>query len=101
MVAVGSTILQEQALASPASAWRRCGDFEVVGVAVPLSMTELITSSATAMMLAARRRTAGTVVVAVSVTVRVVITRVVDVKEVVDAALVVTMLIRLVRKTRA
>lgn len=54
-VAVGSTILQEHAFAKPDSACRRCGLLEVVGVAVPLTITEEITSSAIAAILAARR----------------------------------------------
>lgn len=98
-VAVGSTILQEHAFASPDSAWRRCGLFDDVGASVPLSMTELITSSAMAAMFAARRITGdgpvvdgAIVVVAVIVTVLVVISRVVDVNEVVVAALVVMVL---------
>lgn len=74
------TISQEHALARPDSASRRWGLLEEAAVvAVPLSMTESITSAAMAAMLAARRPTGARVVVAVSVTVRVVIRRVVDV----------------------
>lgn len=53
-VAVGSTILHEQALASPASACSRCTFLvDVAGAVVPLAITELIMSSATAIILAA------------------------------------------------
>lgn len=71
------TVSQVHALASPDSASIRWGLFEVVAMMEPLSMTDSITSSATATMLAARRATGVRVVVAVSVTVRVVISRVV------------------------
>tara|TARA_R110002003_G_scaffold3_31_gene233 strand:+ start:33278 stop:33580 length:303 start_codon:yes stop_codon:yes gene_type:complete len=95
-VAVGSTILQEHAFARPDSACIRCSFLEATAAdVVPLSITELMMSSATAAaMLAARGKSGARVVVAVAVTVELVNIRVVDVTVVTVAALVVIVLHR-------
>jgi hypothetical protein len=86
--------LQEHAVANPDSADIRCAFLVTVGSAVvPLMMTELMMSSATAAaMLAALATIGASVVVAVCVSVCVITTRVVKVEVVVDSALVVMVL---------